>query len=306
MCRTAFQRQRAYIFTHLHGVDHPIIPTHHWSEHTRIPTRVERIVPGAKAVSNDVHRHDFHELFFFAKGTGEHMIDLEQVTINVPCVHLVAPGQVHKLDRSADMQGLVVMFAQDAQLGQGNGARAELFAHAGRPSAFSLTAEQLDESSVLVRLMETELKRSSGPVNDVVEGILGILCIKCAHWAKAEGERGLPNTYPTDVVDRFMDLVECGFLNERQVGKYAAQLAITADHLNAQVKKRLDRTASSVIQGRLLLEAKRLLLHADLSIKEVGYALNMKDPAYFTRWFHRVEGDTPAAFRTRIRDKYKP
>lgn len=286
-------------------MEHQVIPTHHLPKHARIPTRVERITPTKKDVSNDVHRHDFHELFFFAKGSGEHMIDLEQITIKAPCVHLVAPGQVHQLDRSANMQGLVVMFATDAQLGQGHVARAELFTHADRPGAFSLNKEQLEESNALVRMMESELERSKGPVGDVVEGILGILLIKCAHWAKTGRETRTSNSDASDTVDRFVDLVERGFLDERQVGKYATQLAISADHLNEQVKKRLGRTASGVIQERLLLEAKRLLLHADLSIKEVGYALNMKDPAYFTRWFHKVEGDTPAAYQNRIREKYK-
>jgi AraC-like DNA-binding protein len=48
-----------------------------------------------------------------------------------------------------------------------------------------------------------------------------------------------------------------------------------------------------------------LLLYADLSIKEVGYALNMKDPAYFTRWFHKAAGMTPVAYREHIREKYQ-
>ncbi len=287
------------------GVKPTSIPTHQLPGLSRIPTRIERIEPTTNAVSNDVHRHDFHELFFFASGSGEHMIDLEQVTINAPCVHLVAPGQVHQLDRSADMQGLVVMFATSAQLGQGHVARAELFMHADRPCAFSVDGDQLRESNTLVEMMETELERTTGPVGDVVEGILGILLIKCAHWAKTNSGEAFSKADTSDSVDRFVDLVERGFIEERQVGKYAAQLSISADHLNEQVKKRLGRTASSVIQERLMLEAKRLLLHADLSIKEVGYALNMKDPAYFTRWFHKVEGDTPAAFRSRIREKYK-
>ena len=74
------------------------------------------------------------------------------------------------------------------------------------------------------------------------------------------------------------NLLEEHYLQERRVGDYAARLAMTADHLNELVKKRQGRTASRLIQDRLHLEAKRLLLHADLSVKEVGYALNMKDP----------------------------
>lgn len=256
-------------------------------------------------MNNGVHRHDFHELFFFATGSGQHMIDLEQITVNAPCMHVVAPGQVHQLQRSADMQGLVVMFGTDALLGQGHAARAELFANADGTCAFPLDAARFGEAEALVRQMETELQRSSGPVAEVVEGYLGILLIKCAHWAREARSTSAPTTEASDLVRRFNDLLERGFLAERQVTHYAEQLAVSPDHLNERVKERTGRTASKVIQDRLLLEAKRLLLHADMPIKEIGYALNMNDPAYFTRWFNKMEGRTPAAYRAHIRELYK-
>lgn len=284
------------------GVKDQHIPTHQLPGRSRIPTRVERILPTDREVSNDVHRHDFYELFFFASGSGEHMIDLEQHRITAPCVHLVAPGQVHRLVRSADMNGLVVMFAPDAQLGQGHGARIALFANAEGNCTFQLDDAQLRECTALVEMMEREL--ATKPLAEVVEGILGVLLIKCAHWAKAALAEGGTATGP-DPVRRFLEMLEAGYLEDRQVMHYAERLAMSADHLNEQVKKRLGRTASSVIQDRLLLEAKRLLLHADLSVKEVGYALNLKDPAYFTRWFHKAAGVPPATYRDEIREKYK-
>ena len=280
------------------------IPVHHLPTRSRFPTRVEHIEPVPEAINNGVHRHDFHELFFIASGTGEHMIDLEQVSVCAPCVHVVAPGQVHQLQRSADMQGLVVMFGTDAHLGQGHAARAQLFAQADGPSAFALDNGRMQEAQALVQLMETELERATGLVAEVVEGYLGILLIKCAHWAR-EAAPTPASTETSDVVRRFLELVERGYITERQVHHYAEQLAISADHLNERVKERTGRTASKVIQDRLLLEAKRLLLHAEASIKEVGYALNMTDPAYFTRWFSKMEGRTPAAYREHIRELYK-
>jgi AraC-like DNA-binding protein len=140
---------------------------------------------------------------------------------------------------------------------------------------------------------------------DVVEGFLGILLIKCAAWARACSAAARGPLDMNDPVRRFLDMVEHGYLEARQVAHYAQRLAITGDHLNTLVRERLGRTASGVIHDRLLLEAKRLLLHGDMSIKEVGYALGMKDPAYFTRWFSKAEGVAPAAFREAIRDKYK-
>ncbi len=286
-------------------MDHGI-PVHSLPTHARIRTRVEPILAVERTVNNGVHRHDFHELFFFRSGTGEHMIDLERHAVTTPCMHLVAPGQVHHLVRSADMTGHVVMFGTDARLGQGHAARAELFASADAPRAVALTEAQLLEAMALMTLMEQELDRSGTRLDEVVEGFLGILLIKCAHWVRTTPQQAEARSDANDPVRRFQDLLERNFLEQRTVSWYAEALSLSADHLNERVRTRLGRTASKVVQDRLLLEAKRLLLHGNLSIKEVGYALNMSDPAYFTRWFSKMEGHTPAAYRTHIRELYKP
>lgn len=282
----------------------PIIPVHHLPARARIPTRVDHILPSGKAVRNPVHRHDFHELFFFARGTGQHMIDLAQHEVFAPSVHLVAPGQVHGLDRSADMEGLVVMFAPDAQLGNGHSARTELFASSESPATFRIQEAQLAEADALIRSMEVELARDDGGVPEIVEGYLGILLIKCAHWARAARGVTSSRSEKNDPVKRFSELVERGFITERSVTRYAAELAVSPGHLNELVKKRLGCSASEVIQERLLLEAKRLLLHADLSVKEISHALSMDDPAYFNRMFKKATGHTPLEYRAAIREKY--
>jgi AraC-like DNA-binding protein/mannose-6-phosphate isomerase-like protein (cupin superfamily) len=298
-------KQRSPSQPHLVSVPDETIPTHRLSGSTRVPTRVEHILPAEGPVNNGVHRHDFHELFFFAMGGGQHMIDLENFPVQAPSMHLVAPGQVHHLHRSADMQGVVVMFGTDAHLGQGHAARAELFAHAQRPSEVLLDQARMDEAMTLVHSMEVELARPEGPLAEVVEGYLGILLIKCAHWANDVLGKAPERSEGNDPVRRFQHLVEHSFLEQRQVAHYAETLAMSPDHLNELVKERLGTTASGLIHDRLFLEAKRLLLYADQSVKEVGYALNMKDPAYFTRWFNKAAGMSPVAYREHIREKYK-
>ncbi len=287
------------------------IPVHRLSDRLHVPlgqarqaTRVEHILERPAPVRTPVHRHDFHELLFISSGSGSHMLDMVQHPVNAPSLHLVAPGQVHQLTRSADLTGDVVMFASEALLGHGHAARAELFALAEAPGAITLTGAQLQEARALIALMEGELA-AENPMPDVVEGFLGILLIKCAAWARACSAAARGPLDMNDPVRRFLDMVEHGYLEARQVAHYAQRLAITGDHLNTLVRERLGRTASGVIHDRLLLEAKRLLLHGDMSIKEVGYALGMKDPAYFTRWFSKAEGVAPVAFREAIRDKYK-
>ena len=79
--------------------------------------------------------------------------------------------------------------------------------------------------------------------------------------------------------------------------EYADLMNITANHLNAFVQDMLGKTAGEVIRDRVLLEAKRLLTNADMTIAEIGYHLNFKDNAYFNRFFKKYTGQTPETFR---------
>jgi AraC family transcriptional regulator, transcriptional activator of pobA len=276
------------------------IPTHRLG-HTDHRPGVERIGHAEGEVRNGVHRHAFHELFFFLRGSGRHMIDLEMHPIEAPCIHVVAPGQVHCLERSPDMEGLVVMFGSEMELEQGHEARAALFSSLDRPRAYPITAEQAVSAAALIGIMEQELSTDALPA--VLNAHLAGLLIKCLHWSRrADGEGRQVDVH--DAVRRFSDLLERHFLNERQVAWYADQLAITPGHLNALVKQRLGLPVSTVIQDRLLLEARRLLLHSGMSVKEVSHALHIEDPGYFNRLFKKATGSTPLEFRTRSRKQF--
>jgi AraC-like DNA-binding protein len=46
-----------------------------------------------------------------------------------------------------------------------------------------------------------------------------------------------------------------------------------------------------------MLEAKRLLINADISISEIAVHLNFQDNSYFTKFFKKYAGKTPEEFR---------
>ena len=56
---------------------------------------------------------------------------------------------------------------------------------------------------------------------------------------------------------------------------------------------------NEVIKNRIMLEAKRLLVHTALTAKEIAYELGYDDPAYFSRLFLIKTGDSPSGFKSR-------
>ena len=281
------------------------IPVHHLHEQDKRPVRVERFLARDEEVRNEVHRHDFHEIFFLTSGTGEHMIDLEAHRFNAPCMHAIVAGQVHRLNRSTDSSGVVLMFQREAIHATAMDEDLHtLFSGLHGGPVWELQAEQLATASALLDLIALETATDHPSARRAANGLLTVLLAKCAQWA------GGQQPYHTDPVSgdlarRFLGDVERDFLTERRVSAYADRYAITADHLSDLLRKRIGRTAMEVLQDRLMLEAKRLLLHSSMSLKEVGFALNMEDPAYFSRVFKKATELTPGEYREHIRELYK-
>jgi len=70
------------------------------------------------------------------------------------------------------------------------------------------------------------------------------------------------------------------------------------------VKKQTGKSPSQLIADRVILEAKRLLVHTTDSVKEIAYLLNFNEATYFYRFFKKYTGQTPEHFRDEIRKKY--
>ena len=83
-----------------------------------------------------------------------------------------------------------------------------------------------------------------------------------------------------------------------KVAEIAKKLHVTPQNLNAIARKESGKAARELISQQVTLEAKRYLLHTDLTVSEIAFALKFSDPSHFVRYFRKVTGVTPQAFRS--------
>ena len=98
-------------------------------------------------------------------------------------------------------------------------------------------------------------------------------------------------------VQQLQELVEQRFRTQPSVADLAACIGITPTQLNRVCRKVLGHSALAVLHARLGLEAQRELAYTTLSVKQVALGLGFADAGYFTRFFQRVTGYTPGAWR---------
>lgn len=95
----------------------------------------------------------------------------------------------------------------------------------------------------------------------------------------------------------FRALVENNYRQQWNVQRYAGELNTSVSSLNRICNESVGITAKKIIQNRVQLEAKRSLIYTQYPLDQIAYALGFKDPAYFSRYFKKLEGHAPSVYR---------
>lgn len=97
--------------------------------------------------------------------------------------------------------------------------------------------------------------------------------------------------------EQFLDLVTHYHNKERSMGFYADKLCITPKYLSKIVKDTSGLSAPKWIDQYVILEAKQMLKHSDLCIKEISDDLNFPNLSFFFKYFKKHTGMTPNQYR---------
>lgn len=82
------------------------------------------------------------------------------------------------------------------------------------------------------------------------------------------------------------------------VNYFADSLNLSTNYFGDLIKHHTGKTASDLIQEKIILEAKRLLQSSDKTIAEISFSLGFEYPTYFTRLFKKRTGQTPTEFKS--------
>jgi AraC-like DNA-binding protein len=96
---------------------------------------------------------------------------------------------------------------------------------------------------------------------------------------------------------QFSQMIEDSYHEGISVAEYAAALGVSPTHLSRVCNKACGRPALSLLNDRILFEARRRLVETKEPINKVAQDLGFTSAAYFTRAFHAHIGCTPSAFR---------
>lgn len=277
------------------------IPLVNLMETSRYPFRIEKIVFKNHYDPDKLHRHHYHEIFFFEKGGGMHLLDFEHIPIKDRSVHLLLPGQAHQLARAPEANGFVLMFKPDFfHLNSENIDFINSITYLYNGSEYTHTVvneTKFGEFLMLLDNIEREYFSDNGNKAQVLQSYLNIIIFKVKEVLEKSGKTPEYNRQDLSLLYDFKQLLENEFIRNRSVADYCEKLKSSYKQLNKVTHNYTGKNPAEIIADRLLLEAKRLLLHTRMSIKEIAYELSFEDPSHFSKFIKNTSGESPAELR---------
>ncbi len=152
------------------------------------------------------------------------------------------------------------------------------------------------ELSTIMTAMQRET-RDQLPGGAAMLGLnLGLLLLHLWRAAGVEATAS-PRGGSRGTFQSFLQLVEIHYRENLTIEDFAALLGVSRAHLHEACLQTSGRTPLTLIHERQIEEAKTRLEQSDLSIEQVGFGLGFRDPGYFSRFFKRLTGQAPGAYR---------
>ena len=249
-------------------------------------------------------RVDFHLLLLIEAGRGKHMVDFVEHGLRPGSLVFVRPGQVQQWRMSESLQGQLVLVSDEALAPSVTRAAIDmkLLALADWPAATLPSSNLVLEVRADIGRMRADLDRFEGSAIEAAilrHALLAMLLRLARELRAAEATAAASREY--EIYRVFARELEASFHTRMSVLDYAERVGYSESTLSRACVATVGHTAKEAIDLRIALEAKRVLVHSQATVAEVGHQLGFTEPTNFVKFFRRLVGATPLAFRSNVR-----
>ncbi|MCH9812522.1 MAG: AraC family transcriptional regulator [Epsilonproteobacteria bacterium] len=235
------------------------------------------------------HRHDFYEIIYITEGVGKHSIDFQAYELQKDTMSLIKPAQIHEWlleEFNNQYDGYIFLFSKE--FFPNHQIIDDLF-HIDTMPLITINDPIKTYINNLILMLEDKQSTDTYITLNIFSTLLSYI-IKL--------QKTSTNTKIQDIrIIKLLTLIETHFIKEKSATFYAKRLDLTTKRVNELTKKYLDKTLSSLIIERNIVEIKRELTYNDQSIKEISENLGFNDTSYFSKFFKKYTTYSPLEFK---------
>lgn len=254
---------------------------------------------------NSADYRQYIKVLLLSKGS-ELQVDLAEYSVKQPSLFFVSPNQHLHIKKLGKEEGHFIFYNRDFYCIQIHDEEVAcnglLFNNIYNMPMVELDNSEIPFFSYIFGQMTDEFGLNDTSLEEMLRTYLKQLFIKSVRlWKKQNLDKELTEqNSDLEFFRKFTLLVDEHYKEKHHVADYAELLFMAPKTISHKFKRLNLPQPNDVIKNRILLEAKRLLVHTNLTAKEVGYELGYEDPAYFSRLFVQKSGETPSAFRAKF------
>ncbi|EKZ97774.1 MULTISPECIES: helix-turn-helix domain-containing protein [Cupriavidus] len=242
------------------------------------------------------HRHErFLQFLYIHRGSGEALLEGRKERLASGSLITVPPHHVHGFVFAPDVDGIIVTMTDTylRTLLAGLPGTVPLFEH----PRHDRVARRHALAGTLA-LFREEMESVSPWRGASLSALLTLMLVGIARIAEASAPaKTQAGSRPARHFRQFQQLLETDYREQNDIAYYAGAIGVTPTQLNRICRQLAGHSALQLIHARVLAEAQRDLLFSDLDIKQIAMTLGFSDAGYFSRFFARLTGQTPTAFR---------
>lgn len=254
------------------------------------------------SLTQQPHVHTFYQIIWFMSGKGRHYVDFETYDVQDNSFFFISQGQIHCFDDN-NYDGCIIHFNESFIADNENQIKTflnhNIFHSFEKEPVFYVKHTDDKELRNIVTQMQSEMWTPSQFAHrEYLKVLLHLFLIVIQRFGIRKDCSGLSINNPSHILFvKFRKLIEENFHSIHTVAEYANLLNISSKTLTNCTKEISHQTPLEIINNRIFLEAKRLLVYSDKNINEIGFELGFEDPSYFVKFFKRHMKISPSDFR---------
>lgn len=246
------------------------------------------------------HKHpQMGQITYWFKGGGTYRIEDRTWNFSAPTVSFVPSSVVHGFDVEEHSDAVVISISDD-QL-------RSLAATVDLPLDTSCLVEGSAGDPAWIRLdrlSEMVVDEYLGTTSTSPRLLAGLVGVMLSQIARLGGGSDVTEASPSKrLAASLRRAIDLHYREDWTVARYVTLLATTPHLLDKAARETFGQSVKEMLMERRLLEAKRLLMFTIRSVEDIAREIGFDDPAYFSRFFRRRTGVSPAAWR---QDRIEP
>ena len=227
------------------------------------------------------------------------LVDFRMWALKAPAVALFLPGQVvESIDLDEDFAGFGMVMNPEFtdSLNLPVSLQERLFIK--DTQFYSVSEEVLDVLSSVYRQVSSLMKQPDNPYREeIIRHLFSAHYYGLGYYMHGLQSQPSTLTLQQEKCEMFMSLVAENFKIHRDIGFYSDKLCVTSKYLSTMLKQETGMTALDWIEKHVVLYAKSCLSSTSMTIQEISDDLDFPSQSVFGKYFKRVEGMSPKAYR---------